>query len=441
MKKPSIECVVAVVVLALAAVGCASSQQTFVYEPSDIDPDYWLPRVDRFVVVVDGSGSMRDRYQGEKKLEIERDLVLSMVETIPELSYDAALRVFGRNSCTPTGRTGLLEGVDTFLTGDFETAGGKIRCTGGSSPMHAALDGASGDLSGATGDLALIVISDGLQMKGPRTRAAIERLGATYGDRLCIYSILVGRDPEGHETMERIASATGCGEVLFADGLTDSSSMAAFVKKALLNPDSDADGVPDGADRCPNTPRGVEVDAAGCPVDSDGDGVADYLDACPGTPKGTPVDARGCPLDSDGDGVTDDRDACPNTPKGVRVDERGCPIEEAWSIDGAVLFDTDRWQVKPEGRALLDKIARMLEDHPGWRIEIHGHTDSTGPGSWNQILSERRAESVKATLVELGVAAERLSTEGHGPSKPVASNDTREGRSKNRRVDFRPLKP
>jgi len=91
--------------------------------------------------------------------------------------------------------------------------------------------------------------------------------------------------------------------------------------------DTDGDGVPDKIDKCPDTPKGVQVDALGCPVDSDNDGVADYLDKCPDTPAGAKVDAAGCPVDSDGDGVPDYLDKCPNTPAGVSVDASGCPID------------------------------------------------------------------------------------------------------------------
>ena len=86
--------------------------------------------------------------------------------------------------------------------------------------------------------------------------------------------------------------------------------------------DSDMDGVSDNKDKCPDTPAGVVVDKNGCPVDTDGDGVADYLDKCP-TVKGL-VSLNGCP-DADGDGVADKDDKCPDTPKGVKVDAKGCP--------------------------------------------------------------------------------------------------------------------
>jgi len=91
--------------------------------------------------------------------------------------------------------------------------------------------------------------------------------------------------------------------------------------------DDDGDGVPNGKDKCPDTPKGVQVYSDGCPIDLDQDGVPDYLDKCPNTPPGSPVDASGCPFDSDGDGVPDHLDQCPGTPAGVRVDGRGCPID------------------------------------------------------------------------------------------------------------------
>ena len=91
--------------------------------------------------------------------------------------------------------------------------------------------------------------------------------------------------------------------------------------------DSDADGVVDSRDLCPNTPNGVKVDLLGCPIDSDKDGVPDYLDKCSDTPEKVKVDKKGCPLDTDNDGISDYIDICSNTPKNVLVDEFGCPLD------------------------------------------------------------------------------------------------------------------
>ncbi len=99
------------------------------------------------------------------------------------------------------------------------------------------------------------------------------------------------------------------------------------VDKLGCSVDADSDGVCDGIDKCADTPKGAKVDATGCPTDADGDGVFDGLDQCPDSPKGCKVDEKGCPIDSDGDGVCDGVDQCDNTPAGLKVDANGCPIE------------------------------------------------------------------------------------------------------------------
>lgn len=114
--------------------------------------------------------------------------------------------------------------------------------------------------------------------------------------------------------------------------------------------DKDKDGVRNNRDKCPDTPRGVEVDKKGCPVDTDGDGIPDYLDLCPNTPEAAygKVDANGCPTDEDGDGVFDYLDECPGTVAEARghVDEKGCPKD----TDNDGVFDyLDRCPNTPEG--------------------------------------------------------------------------------------------
>jgi OOP family OmpA-OmpF porin len=188
----------------------------------------------------------------------------------------------------------------------------------------------------------------------------------------------------------------------------------------------------------------VKVDAVGCPLDTDGDGVPDYLDKCPGTPNGAPVDASGCPLDSDGDGVPDYLDKCPGTPRGVPVDETGCPPEgitvmgDEWMVRGELLFALNKSKLTERAKEVLGRAVVFLKENPNFHVEIQGHTDSTGPLAWNMQLSKMRAESVKAFMVESGIAEGRLTTKGFGPHEPVAPNDTAENRAQNRRVDFRP---
>lgn len=141
------------------------------------------------------------------------------------------------------------------------------------------------------------------------------------------------------------------------------------------------------------------------------------------------------PGDEDGDGVTDDMDACPDTPRGVAVDERGC-----WALSSALLFDFDKAVIKKEFYPILDESKKIFDDYPNMRVQIDGHTDSTGPEAYNQILSERRAKAVLDYLVNtVGIDANRLKAVGHGEMRPAVPNDTEENRAKNRRVEFTPI--
>jgi OOP family OmpA-OmpF porin len=216
--------------------------------------------------------------------------------------------------------------------------------------------------------------------------------------------------------------------------------------------DSDNDGIPDNLDKCPGTPAGVKVDNDGCPIDSDRDGVPDYLDKCPDTPAGVQVDRDGCPLDSDGDGVPDYLDKCPDTPRGVTVDKDGCPppvvkkeapappmekaIFERGRVTLNVEFDFDKSVVKEKYHEEIGNLAAVMKKYPNLQITIEGFTDNVGDAKYNQKLSERRVIAVKKYLVEkFGIEASRLNAVGYGEKRPVASNATKEGRQKNRRVE------
>jgi OOP family OmpA-OmpF porin len=202
--------------------------------------------------------------------------------------------------------------------------------------------------------------------------------------------------------------------------------------------DSDGDGVCDGLDKCPNTPKGCIVDKYGCPMDSDGDGVCDGLDKCPDTPKGCIVDKDGCPIDSDGDGVCDGLDKCPNTPPGAKVESDGC-IHEKVTIRLNVEFDTDKSDIKDKYNDEINKVADFMKEHPETTCEIQGHTDNVdrfNNPDHNKQLSQARADSVRQYLIDkLGIESTRLTAVGYGPDRPIASNDTKEGRQKNRRVE------
>jgi OOP family OmpA-OmpF porin len=157
----------------------------------------------------------------------------------------------------------------------------------------------------------------------------------------------------------------------------------------------------------------------------------------PPKPKPKPKPKPIPPKDSDGDGVIDARDECPGTPAGVAVNSVGCPEvgEKLISLEG-VNFDTNRATIRPDSRPILDNAVRVLNENSSVSVRVEGHTDSRGADTYNQQLSQKRAESVVAYLVGAGIDASRLAPVGYGESSPVAPNDTAENMFRNRRVDL-----
>lgn len=139
------------------------------------------------------------------------------------------------------------------------------------------------------------------------------------------------------------------------------------------------------------------------------------------------------PRDSDNDGVTDDIDKCPGTPPGVAVDAFGCPLKGSITLEG-VSFEFNSALLTAQSHNILEQLAANLKKYPRLRIELQGHTDSVGSGSYNRALSQRRATAVRAYLIERGVAADRLTARGYGEAQPIDSNETDAGRARNRRV-------
>jgi len=207
--------------------------------------------------------------------------------------------------------------------------------------------------------------------------------------------------------------------------------------------DSDMDGVFDGIDECPHTPYGATVDEVGCPSDDDLDMVLNGLDQCADTPPGALVDVNGCPFDTDNDGYYDGIDRCPDTPAGAVVDERGCSeiqegIQEGLLVLHNVYFDFDMDTLRPESLPVLDEVGLALLQRPGVKFEIQGHTDAIASMEYNQELSERRAHTVLNYLLQNFPELDEslYSARGLGETKPIATNETPEGRQENRRVEF-----
>jgi len=206
--------------------------------------------------------------------------------------------------------------------------------------------------------------------------------------------------------------------------------------------DSDGDGILDGLDICAETNPAALVNADGCPYDTDGDGHLDGIDQCPATPMGAVVDARGCRLDSDGDGVPDGLDKCPDTSLEEPTDASGCSaVQRGEFVLPTIRFGLGSTQIKPGSSPALDEVASILKQNPDLIVEIGGHTDTEGPAKVNRAISLQRAEEVKTYLVSQGVPASQLTSKGYGEVHPIASNRDAAGRAMNRRIEFRVLPP
>jgi OOP family OmpA-OmpF porin len=183
------------------------------------------------------------------------------------------------------------------------------------------------------------------------------------------------------------------------------------------------------------------VNAQGCPLDSDGDGVVDANDRCPNTPAGVRVNETGCAPDADGDGVPDAVDACANTVRGATVDARGCvPVFTAGATNivlEGVTFATGSARLAGNSSQILDRVAESLVANPEISLEVQGHTDNTGSVANNTRISQQRADAVRTYLISKGVAANRLTAKGYGPTQPKAPNTTPAGRAENRRVELK----
>lgn len=230
-------------------------------------------------------------------------------------------------------------------------------------------------------------------------------------------------------------------------------------------PDTDGDGIPDYLDACPDVPGPLEYD--GCP-DTDGDGILDFLDECPTEPGPKenngcpwpdtdgdgvldkddkcpnipgPVENEGCPYtDTDGDGVPDKDDKCPETPGPKEND--GCPeieeeVEEVLRTAFENLeFETAKAVIRPSSFPSLLELAEVLKAKDGWNLQIAGHTDNVGNPQSNMVLSKKRAESVRDFLEAQGVDKSRFNVLYFGDTQPIDTNDTPEGRQRNRRVEM-----
>ena len=343
-----------------------------------------------FEIIVDLSGSTREQFgcSGYTKQEGQFTVLRKMNPKIPQLSYVAALRQFAyKRAWSRKDYTNLLYGPKPYEAKAFSLALSLLTPSDAITPLGWAISASKEDLEIMNGKKALIIFSDfksNNDFGEPLNQS--QALAFKYGEDLSIFTVYFTGVNEEIRLANQIAEISHGGKAY--DGcrlLTDDG----YFNQMIM----DIFGVPEVIEE--------------------------------------PV----CP-DEDRDTVCDDRDQCPNTPLGAPVDERGC-----WIAAYSQFFDFDKAEVKEQFLPRLKAAADIIQNNPHLNVVITGHTDSKGSEKYNEKLGLKRAEAVREWLIKFGVPAAKLQVESFGETKPIADNESEEGRAKNRRVEFNVWEP
>ncbi|PIE75067.1 MAG: hypothetical protein CSA18_01830 [Deltaproteobacteria bacterium] len=442
-----------ILLLLFMAYGCSSNNcqplppEKFAYNYASFNE-----KVNSLVVVADTSSSMDDCVGDHTPFHMSKEVLGQIFSSLPSsYNMNMAYITFGHQMAF-SKKPCIVNAENKKFSRSAAMEMIKVpEMAGGTSRLDLAIEKSADVMKKMAGKKVLLIVSDGENVC-PKSVKAVNDMKKEFGEALCVYVIHAGNAAAGKENLSALTGNLNCAAVYSAQDLFDRNNMKNFIEtvfvKALV--DTDNDGVADENDKCPGTPAGVKVNSSGCPFDSDNDGVYDYLDTCSDTPAGAKVDQNGCPLDSDDDGVIDLYDECLGTARGIVVDKKGCSLvkmsentivtkEGTWIYKG-VQFQSGKTFITPASARILDELGAMLKKNPVIKLEIQGHTDSSGRKSSNMKLSSKRADAVRDYLIEkCGIDSERLVSKGFGSSKPFTSNATVEGRKANRRVEFKPF--
>jgi OOP family OmpA-OmpF porin len=198
----------------------------------------YTPKVDNFLVILDASESMAQRYVSnysvkETKFDHARDFLYAMNQTIPDMDITAGLRSLGHHASVSKEGTALFYKMAGYNALKYESAIDAVSMAGGLSPLATAITAGTEDLKKVQGKKAVIIVSDGKDMKDTELLAA-KAMKDAFGDNLCIYTVLVGDDPEGESLLKQIADIGKCGFAVRANDFHTSSDMGDFVSKVFL---------------------------------------------------------------------------------------------------------------------------------------------------------------------------------------------------------------
>jgi len=224
------------VLLCLICVGlltaCAAKQANLPHDAGDLSAKLkqgYVQKVDNALFMLDASSTMDQSYQGNQKFSIAQNLLQRMNAAISGLKLNTGLTVFGPKR----GGSVLVYGMQPHDSAKFAAAV-KAGSADGLTPLALPLTNGIEDLKNSKGRIAVIVLSDGMNTEKASPVQAAEELKKVYGDRVCIYTVLIGNEPDGKAAMEAIAKAGGCGFATTADALAQGSELAGFLEKVFL---------------------------------------------------------------------------------------------------------------------------------------------------------------------------------------------------------------
>jgi len=361
------------------ATGCVGPpyQEPFVPVLTRPGPDEAVT-LDFSILVMDVSGSI-DR---EVVFPAQKALLESFVMGMPPGTYQMAMNVLGGE---PRDQLPL----QTFDRSELGMRANRLRYVGLESPLAEVFEEWTPRLESETGRAAIVIFSDGVPTRygryiGPEdTLEAARVLEARHPGKTCFHTIGIGDDPRGPELLRPLAASSDCGSYRTLASVSDAAALAALQRAIYIGPKPPPEA---------KAPRPM--------------------------------------TDLDRDGVDDRMDQCARTPFGARVGSRGC-----WVIEDYV-FETDSARIAMAHREALDAVVTVMADNPGLRVRFDGHTDDRGDERYNLDLSERRAQAVGRYLRDHDIAGERLEYRGFGARRPIAPNETPDGRRSNRRVEL-----
>jgi OmpA-OmpF porin, OOP family len=355
--------------------GCATQKASPFVKAGDLSMKLksgkYIQNANNFEIIFDKTGSMGSDYAGVQKFIIEKSLVSKFNTYIPDLNLNGGLRTLGQNYAD-FDVTKIEYGVVQYDPQKLDWVIQELRTPYGDSPLEVAILAAGNDLKTFPGKSALVIFTDAVDMGDAPVKAATS-VKSQYGDNLCIYTVQIGNDEKGAKILNQIVKAGQCGVSVKGDDLADDAAMNALVERIFL---------------------------ATKPAEA------------PTTPPPAPVEEM---------------------KKAPEVEQK---ILEKGRATLDVKFDFGKAVVKQNYYKDIQSLAEVMKKYPDLKIVIEGYTDNVGGKKYNLNLSQKRAEAIKKVMVtKFNIEPSRLTAKGFGESKPIASNSTKEGRQKNRRVE------